>query len=80
MNTELNQEIRDKVDEQIAHDVSLRLQGLKQYTLHSRETVYYARDVWARDAEHAREIADSEGDWGDACDYADFEVYATEEA
>ena len=75
MNTELSEEMQKKVEKSIAEDVAKRMEGLKKFTLNSRETVYYARTVWAKDEDDAREIADNEGDWGEPVDYDDFEVY-----
>ena len=66
-------------EEQLAEDIAKRLEGLKKFTLHSRETVYYARTIWAKDEDEAQEIADNEGEWGDPVDYADFDIYEIEE-
>lgn len=66
-------------EELVVEKVAKRMEGLKQYTLNARETCYYAKTVWARDYDHAREIADDTCDFGEAVDYANFEVYDIEE-
>jgi hypothetical protein len=63
-----------------AEEVAQRLEGNKKFTVLSRETVYYSRDVWAKDADEAENICMNEGDWGEAVDYDNFEIDGVEEA
>jgi len=66
-------------EELVVEKVAKRMEGLKQFTLNATEVCYYAKTIWARDYDHAREIADKAHDWGEAVDYADFDVYDIEE-
>ena len=64
---------------QIAEQVAERLEGKKLFTVASRETVYYYRDVYACSAEEAENICMKEGDWGEISEGQDFEVYDVQE-
>ena len=67
-------------DEQIlAEKVAKRMEGLKQFTVQARETAYYSKTIWAKDSEEAEELANEDCDWGEAVDYANFEVFDIEE-
>ena len=61
-------------DKEIAEQVAERLEGKKLFTVSSKETIYYYRDVYAFDADEADEICSESGEWGEASDSSDFEV------
>lgn len=63
----------------IAEAVAERLEGRKLFTVSSRETVYYYRDVYANSKEEAEDICMQDGDWGEISDGHDFEVYDVQE-
>jgi hypothetical protein len=62
-----------------AEEVANRLEGKRKFEVMSRETVYYSRIVWAKDADEAENICMTDGEWGDAVDYANFEIDGVEE-
>lgn len=64
---------------QIAEQVAERLEGKKLFTVASRETLYFYREVYAFDADEAENICMEEGEWGDASDSSDFEVLSVDE-
>ena len=66
-------------DNEIAEKVAERLEGKKLYRVHSMETVYYARDVYATNTDDAEEICSEDGDWGEIVDGNNFEVSEVEE-
>lgn len=66
-------------ENQIAEQVAERLEGKKLFTVSSRETIYFHREVYAVDAEEAENICMDEGEWGDASDSNEFEVLSVEE-
>jgi hypothetical protein len=61
-------------ESKIAEQVAERLEGKKLFTVSSKETIYYYREVYAIDAEDADDICSSSGEWGEASDSSDFEV------
>ena len=65
----------DKIVEQVTE----RLQGKKLFTVASKETLYFYREVYAFDAEEAENICMVDGEWGDASDSTDFEVLSVDE-
>ena len=62
-----------------AEEVAMRLEGKRKFEVMSRETVYYSRIVWAKDADEAENICMTDGEWGDAVDYANWELDGVEE-
>ena len=66
-------------EEKIADKVAERLEGRKEFEVLSRETVYYARKVWARDEIEAESICHEEGDYGEAVDYGNWQFDAVRE-
>ena len=66
-------------DNNIAEQVAERLEGKKLFTVSSRETLFYHRDVWAMDASEAEDICMEDGEWGDASDSSDFETLSVTE-
>jgi hypothetical protein len=62
-----------------AEEVAMRLEGKRKFEVMSRETVYYSRIVWATNADEAENICMTDGDWGDAVDYANWELDGVEE-
>jgi hypothetical protein len=62
-------------EELLAEKVAKRMEGLRKFTLKSRETAYYVKTVWAKDYEEAEEIANEDCDWGEAVNYTDYAVY-----
>jgi len=66
-------------EELLAEKVAKRMEGLKQFTVQARETSYYSKTIWAKDHEEAEEFANEDCDWGEAVDYANFEVFDIEE-
>lgn len=67
-------------EQEIVEAVAERLQGKKQYEVYSRETVYYARTVWATSPEEAENICHEECDYGDAVDYGNWQLDDVREA
>lgn len=63
----------------IAERVAERLEGRKLFRVYSYETVYYMREVYANNRDHADEICSEDGDWGDIVDGNNFEVTDIEE-
>ena len=61
-------------EQSIAKIVADRLEGVRQYEVLSRETVYYSRTVLASTKEEALRICEDEGDWGDMTDGDNFLV------
>jgi hypothetical protein len=66
-------------DNNIAEQVAERLEGKKLFTVSSRETLFYHRDVYAFDADEAENICMEDGKWGDASDSSDFETLSVTE-
>ena len=62
-------------EELLAEKIAKRMQGLKKFTLKSKETAYYVKTIWAVDREDAEEIANEDCDWGEAVNYSDYTVY-----
>lgn len=56
-----------------AEEVANRLEGKKKFELLSSETVYYSRIIWAMTAEEATEIAHEECEYGEPCDYGNWQ-------
>lgn len=66
-------------DDDKAEAVAMRLEGKRKFEVMSRETVYYSRVVWATTADEAENICMTEGDWGTAVDYGNWEFDGVEE-
>lgn len=66
-------------DNEIAEKVAERLEGKKLFRVHSTETVYYSRDVYAMSQFEAEEVCNEDGDWGEIVDGNNFEVSEVEE-
>lgn len=68
-----------KTEDDIADEVAQRLEGKKQYEVLSRETVYYARTVWAVNELEAEAMCHEDGDYGEAVDYGNWQFDAVRE-
>jgi hypothetical protein len=66
-------------DNDIAEQVAERLEGKKLFTVASRETLYFYRDVYAFDADEAENICMDDGEWGESSNSSDFEVLSITE-